>query len=111
MSFFIAEAMAEPGGAAVQQGNPMTFWIMMIFMVAIFYFMIIRPQSKRNKEHKTLLQSLSKGDEVVISGGMMGKVVKVVEEYVVVEVANNVEITFQKAAVTATLPKGTLKGI
>ncbi|MAR90733.1 MAG: preprotein translocase subunit YajC [Pseudomonadota bacterium] len=111
MSFFIADAMAEPGAAAAQQGNPMTFWGMLIIMVAIFYFMIIRPQSKRNKMHKELMEGLSKGDEVVLSGGMMGKVTKVTEEYVVVEVANNTEISFQKAAVTATLPKGTLKGI
>lgn len=111
MSFFIAEAMAEPGAAAAQQSNPLTFWGMMIFMVAIFYFMIIRPQSKRNKEQKALLENLAKGDEVVISGGMMGKVMKVTDHYVVVEVANNVEISFQKAAVTATLPKGTLKSI
>ena len=111
MSFFIAEAMAEPGAAAAQQGNPLTFWGMMIVMVAIFYFMIIRPQSKRNKEHKALMSALSKGDEVVLSGGMMGRVTKVVDEYVVVDVANNVEISFQKAAVTAVLPKGTLKSI
>jgi preprotein translocase subunit YajC len=111
MSFFIAEAMAEPGAAAAQQGNPLTFWGMMIFMVAIFYFMIIRPQSKRNKEHKALMEGLSKGDEVVVSGGMMGKVVKVTDEYVVVDVANNVEISFQKASITAILPKGTLKSI
>lgn len=111
MSFFIADAVAEPGAAAAQQGNPMTFWIMMIIMVAIFYFMIIRPQSKRNKEHKALMAGLGKGDEVVLSGGMMGKVTKVVDEYVVVDVANNVEISFQKAAVTAVLPKGTLKSI
>jgi preprotein translocase subunit YajC len=71
MSFFIAEAMAEPGAAA----------------------------------------GLSKGDEVVVSGGMMGKVVKVTDEYVVVDVANNVEISFQKASITAILPKGTLKSI
>ena len=111
MSFFIAEAMAEPGAAVAQQGNPLTFWGMMIVMVAIFYFMIIRPQSKRNKEHKALMGALSKGDEVVLSGGMMGRVTKVVDEYVVVDVANNVEISFQKAAVTAVLPKGTLKSI
>lgn len=110
MSFFIAEAMAEPGAAA-PQSDPMMFWIMMVVMVAIFYFMIIRPQSKRNKEHKELMGALSKGDEVVVSGGMMGKVVKVTDDFVVVEVANNVEISFQKAAITATLPKGTLKSI
>lgn len=112
MSFFIAEALAEaPAAAAAQQGSPLTFWGMMIFMVLIFYFMIIRPQNKRNKELKNLLASLSKGDEVSLSGGMLGKITKVTDDYVVVEVAPNIEITFQKAAVTATLPKGTLKNI
>ena len=111
MSFFIAEAMAEPAAAAAPQGNIFTTYGMIIFMVAIFYFMIIRPQSKRNKEHKALMENLNKGDEVVVSGGMMGKVVKVTDEFVVVEVAANTEISFQKASVTATLPKGTLKNI
>lgn len=110
MSFFIADAMAE-SAPAVPQGNFFTTWGMIIFMVVIFYFMIIRPQSKRNKEHKNLMENLGKGDEVVVSGGMMGKIVKVTDDFVVVEVANNVEISFQKASITATLPKGTLKSI
>lgn len=111
MSFFIAEALADPGVGAAPEGSPLTFWGMMIFMVLIFYFMIIRPQNKRNKELKNLLSSLNKGDEVSLSGGMLGKITKVTDEYVVVEVAPNMEISFQKAAVTATLPKGTLKNI
>lgn len=110
MSFFISEALAEaPAGAA--EGSPLTFWGMMLFMVLIFYFMIIRPQNKRNKELKNLLGSLNKGDEVSLSGGMLGKITKVTDDYVVVEVAPNMEISFQKGAVTATLPKGTLKNI
>ena len=111
MSFFIADALAETPAAGAPGNNPLTFWGMMVFMVAIFYFLIIRPQNKRNKELKALLENLSKGDEVVISGGMLGKVIKVTEDYVVVEVAPNVEISFQKGAITATLPKGTLKSI
>jgi len=112
MSFFIADALAEaPAAGAAAEGSALSFWGMMIFMVLIFYFMIIRPQNKRNKELKTLLESLSKGDEVALSGGMLGKITKVTDDYVVVEVAQNVEISFQKGAVTATLPKGTLKNI
>lgn len=111
MSFFIADAMAEAPVGAAPDGSPLTFWGMMLFMVLIFYFMIIRPQNKRNKELKNLLANLSKGDEVALSGGMLGKITKVTDDYVVVEVAPNIEISFQKGAVTATLPKGTLKSI
>jgi len=111
MSFFISDALADSAAATAPGGNPLSFWGMMIFMVVIFYFMIIRPQSKRNKEHKNLLTSLAKGDEVVITGGMLGKVTKVTDDFVVAEVAPNVEISFQKSAITATLPKGTLKNI
>jgi len=113
MRFFIADALAEGPAApgAGIEGSPFGFWGMMIFMVAIFYLMIIRPQNKRNKELKNLLSNLNKGDEVALSGGMLGKITKVTEEYVVVEVAQNVEISFQKGAITATLPKGTLKNI
>lgn len=112
MSFFIAEAMANTGPAGAPEvpffANPM---FMLIVMVALFYFLIIRPQSKRNKEHKQLLESLSKGDEVVIAGGMLGKITKVGDDFVVIEVAPNTEIRFQRGAITATLPKGTIKSI
>lgn len=112
MSFFIADALAESSAAAATPGgSPLSFWGMMIFMVVIFYFMIIRPQSKRNKEHKNLLANLAKGDEVVITGGMLGKVTKVTDDFIVAEVAPSVEISFQKGAITAVLPKGTLKSI
>lgn len=111
MSFFIADALAEAPVGAAAEGSALSFWGMMIFMVLIFYFMIIRPQNKRNKELKNLLSNLGKGDEVALSGGMLGKITKVTDDYVVVEVAPNVEISFQKGAITATLPKGTLKNI
>lgn len=113
MSFFISDAMAEaPAGAAPGDvpffANP---FFMLVVMVVFFYFFIIRPQNKRNKEHKELMSSLSKGDEVVVAGGMLGKITKVSEDYVVVEVAQNTEIRFQKNAITNTLPKGTIKSI
>jgi preprotein translocase subunit YajC len=83
----------------------------LIALVAVFYFLILRPQQKRAKEHKALIEALQKGDEIVTIGGELGKVVKVDENYVQVEIAANVVITIQKAAVQTTLPKGTIKSI
>lgn len=79
--------------------------------VLIFYFLLIRPQSKRRKEHQALMSGLSKGDEIVTSGGMVGLVNKVEDDFVKVQVAPNVELRVQKSAVGATLPKGTLKSL
>lgn len=80
-------------------------------IVLVFYFIIWRPQSKRAKEHRELVSGLSKGDEVVTNGGIIGKVHKVDEQFLVVEVANNVHLKLQKSAVAAALPKGTIKSI
>lgn len=113
MSFFISDAMAEPAAGAAQGDVPFFAnpFFMLVVMVVFFYFFIIRPQNKRNKEHKELMGSLGKGDEVVVAGGMLGKITKVSDDYVVVEVAANTEIRFQKNAITNTLPKGTIKSI
>lgn len=106
MHFFISDAMAQSG----QSGGPgIGGLIFPIALIAIFYFMLIRPQQKRNKEHKRLVASLSKGDEVVTNGGMLGLVTDVGEGYVSLEIANDVEIRIQKSAVTQVLPKGTFK--
>ena len=86
-----------------------TMIIFLVAMIAIFYFLIIRPQSKRRKEQASLMAGLSVGDEVVSIGGIMGEISKVDENYVVVKVADKVELQFQKAAISSTLPKGTLK--
>lgn len=86
-------------------------WLMPLGLLAIFYFLLWRPQSKRQKEHKALIEELAKGDEVVTAGGLVGKVVKVNEEFLLIEVADNVQLPVQKTAVTAALPKGTIKGI
>ena len=91
--------------------SPISFWIMMGLFIVIFYFLIIRPQSKRQKEHKEMMAGIQKGDEVVTAGGILGKVKKVTDHYVVVTLADNVDINLQKHSVTATLPKGTLKSI
>jgi len=109
MSFFISEAMAAEGAeSAAGSFEP---FIMLAIFAAVFYFLIWRPQSKRNKEHKGLLENLSKGDEVSTSGGLVGKITKVEEGFVVMEVSNNIELMVQKQAVLNVLPKGTLKSM
>ncbi|WAJ36556.1 preprotein translocase subunit YajC [Pseudomonas sp. GOM7] len=110
MSFFIPAAYADTAAAAGPAGTGFE-WVFLIGFLVIFYLMIWRPQAKRAKEHKNLLGSLQKGDEVVTSGGIAGKVTKVADDFVVIEVSDNVELKFQKQAIAATLPKGTLKAI
>jgi preprotein translocase subunit YajC len=109
MSFFIPEAMAAEGAEVA--GTSFEPFIMLAIFAAVFYFLIWRPQSKRNKEHKSLIENLGKGDEVSTSGGLVGKITKVEENFVVMEVANNVELTVQKQAVLNVLPKGTLSSM
>ena len=113
MSFLIPAAYADaaaPAAAAGPAGSGFE-WVFLIGFVVIFYLMIWRPQAKRAKEHKSLIGGLQKGDEVVTSGGIAGKVVKVSDEFVVIEVSDTVELKMQKGAIAAALPKGTLKAI
>jgi len=107
MSFFISDAAAA--AAPTQQADPMTSLIFFGGMILIFYFILIRPQSKRAKEHRALVGGLSKGDEVVTNGGILGKITDVSEQYVTIEIADNVQIKIQRAAVSTVLPKGSLK--
>lgn len=109
MQFFISDAMAAESGAAAA-GTGIDLFIIVIFAL-VFYFIIWRPQSKRTKEHRELVTSLGKGDEVVTSGGVIGKVARVEEDYLVLEVADRVQIKMQKGAIAAALPKGTIKSI
>ena len=109
MNLFIAQAYAQEGAAP--QGAGFEPLIMLAIFGLIFYFLIWRPQSKRSKEHKALLADLDKGDEVTTSGGVAGKITKVADNFVSLEVAEGVEIKIQKAAVVNVLPKGTLKAI
>jgi len=109
MSFFIAEAYAEGAPAAAPGGDPMTGMLFFIGMIVIFYFLLIRPQQKRAKEHRKMVEALEKGNEVVTSGGILGKVVDVAEQYLTVEIADGVQIRIQRAAVSTVLPKGSLK--
>lgn len=103
----ISDAMAE--GAPAAQGGGYEMFIMIAIFFAIMYFMIIRPQQKRSKDHKKLLSSLSKGDEVVTSGGMLGKILKVGDNSIKVEIAEGVAIKVQKGSISSVLPKGSLK--
>ena len=117
MSLFIQNAYADTAAAAAgakppgSPGEAAFSWLMIVGMMVLFYFFLIRPQNKRAKEHRELVSALAKGDEVITSGGILGKVAKVTDEYVIVEIANGLEIKLQKASVQATLPKGTIKSI
>lgn len=99
---------AEAGGGPGM--FPMDFLLIGAF-IAIFYFLLWRPQSKRRKEHQALMAGLAKGDEVVTSGGVAGTLTKVEEDFVKVKVGRDVELRVQKQAVSATLPKGTLRAL
>jgi preprotein translocase subunit YajC len=105
---FINEAWAQtaaPGGADLMSMLPI------ILMFVVLYFVMIRPQMKRAKEHKAMVDALQKGDEVVAAGGVLGKVTKVADNYVTLEIADKVEIKVQRPAVQLVLPKGTIKGV
>jgi preprotein translocase subunit YajC len=82
-----------------------------ILMFVVLYFLMIRPQMKRQKEHKSMMEALAKGDEVITAGGMVGKVIKVTDGYVTVEITAGTEVLVQKAAVATLLPKGTIKSL
>jgi preprotein translocase subunit YajC len=105
---FINEAWAQaaaPGGADLMSMLPI------ILMFVVLYFIMIRPQMKRAKEHKAMVEALQKGDEVVAAGGVLGRVTKVSDNYVTLEIADKIEIKVQRPAVMLVLPKGTIKGV
>ena len=111
MSLFISTAHAA--APAQPAGGGLDIIFMLLAFGAIFYFMIYRPQAKRVKEHKNLMSALSKGDEVLTQGGIVGKIVKISDEkdFMVISISDNTEITIQKAAVSTVLPKGTMKSL
>jgi preprotein translocase subunit YajC len=107
LDFFIPPAFAQdaaPGGGF----QPL---LLMIGLFAVFYFLVIRPQNKKQKEHREMVAALAAGDEVVTAGGVLGKVTAVGEQFLDVEVANNVTIKVQRHTVAAVMPKGTVKGV
>jgi preprotein translocase subunit YajC len=105
---FISNAYAQTAGGL--EGN-LTSFLPIILMFVVLYFLMIRPQMKRQKEQKSMMDALAKGDEVVTAGGMLGKVTKVSEGYVTLEVSNGTEVAVQKGAITTLLPKGTIKAL
>lgn len=111
MSFFISEALAEAAPQMAEQPPAFLQFLPLVLLAVVFYFLLWRPQNKRSKDHKNLLSSLEKGTEVLTNGGIVGKIVKVDENFVVLQVADNMELKFQKAAIAASLPKGTMKSI
>ena len=111
MSFFISDALADGAAAAgaAQPGGGLLGMLPLLLIFVLFYFMLIRPQAKRTKEHKNMVETLAKGDEVVTNGGLLGRVTDVGENFLTVKVADGVEVKVQKQSVSALVPKGTIK--
>ena len=109
MSFLISDAHAQ--AAAAPPGGGLLTFLPLVLMLAVFYFLMIRPQQKRMKEHREMVGALKKGDEVVTNGGLGGTVTGVGDAYLSVRVADQVEVKVQKTAVSALLPSGTLKQV
>ena len=105
----ISLAHAQTAGAAADPTGGFMQLLPMILMFVVLWFLMIRPQMKKAKEHKALIEALQKGDEVVTQGGMVGKITKVGEAYVTLEIAQGTEVVVQKPAIGIVLPKGTLK--
>ena len=109
MNWFETAAYAAEAGSAPGAGY--MDLVLLGGFVLIFYFLLWRPQSKRRKEHRTLMSAIAKGDEVVTSSGMVGEITKIEDDFIKLRVAQNTEFRVQKSAVGATLPKGTLKSL
>ena len=108
MSGFINEAWAQGAAGAAPQDAGLMGFLPLILIFVVFYFLLMRPQIKRAKEHKKMVESLAKHDEVVTSGGMLGRVINLDEQFLTLEIADGVRIKVQKSAVASQLPKGTL---
>ena len=107
LDFLVSPAYAQ----GAPQGDPFMSFLPLIILVVLFWFMLIRPQMKRSKEHREMLGKLAKGDEVITSGGLAGTVRDIGENYLTVEIADNVSVKLQKSAVVSVLPKGSLKSL
>lgn len=108
MDFFITSAYAQ-AAAPDAAANPLISFLPLIILFGIFYFMLIRPQMKRAKEQRAMVAALARGDEVLTNGGVLGRIEEIADQYVTLEIAPNVSIKLQKQAISAVLPKGTLK--
>jgi preprotein translocase subunit YajC len=107
MDWLISSALAQAAGGA--QPNPIMQMLPLILIFVVFYFLLIRPQAKRAKEHKAMVAALAVGDEIVTSGGILGKVTEAGEQFLTVEVADGVRVKVQRHTVSSVLPKGTMK--
>jgi len=109
----ISTAHAQQAAATATSGpmDSLTQMLPIVLMFVVLYFLMVRPQMKRAKEHKALIEALSKGDEVVTQGGIAGRVTKINDNFIAVEISDNVEIQVQKQAISLVLPKGTLKSL
>jgi preprotein translocase subunit YajC len=107
MEWLIASAHAQAAPGA--QPNALLQMLPLLLIFVVFYFLLIRPQAKRAKEHKAMVSALGVGDEVVTAGGILGKVTEVADQFLTVEIANGVQVKIQRHTVTSVLPKGTLK--
>ena len=106
---FISSAYAQAAGGT--SGMDLMQFLPMVAIFVVFYFLLIRPQQKRSKETKTMLEALQKGDEVVSAGGIVGKISKLTDSYATIEVAPGVEMNIQRSAISLLLPKGTIKSL
>ena len=109
MNSLIPDAMAQAAGPAPAGAGAMPFIMMAVFVV-IFYFLLIRPQQKKQKEHQAMLSKLAVGDEVVTTGGIVGKISEISDNFITLEIAEGTRIKVQRFHVTSLVPKGTLKG-
>ena len=109
MAFFISPAAAADAATTTAASPGMMDFAFPIILLVLFYFMLIRPQQKRAKEHKAMQSALAKGDEVVTDGGLMGKIIEITDNAIAVQIAENVEVKVRRESVNAVLPKGTLK--
>ncbi|MBT3308715.1 MAG: preprotein translocase subunit YajC [Gammaproteobacteria bacterium] len=109
MSFFISDAMANAAPIAGEAAPAWTGILPMVILFVVFYFLLIRPQQKKAKEHSNMVKEIAKGDEVVTNGGILGKIRKVDENFVDLEVSKDVTLTIQKHQISQLMPKGTLK--
>ena len=107
----ITSAYAQAAGGGPFQGDTLLTFLPMVAIFVVFYFLLIRPQQKKAKEARAMLEALQKGDEIVTAGGVLGKISKIGEQYLTVEIASGTEIMVQRGAVAQLLPKGTIKAL
>lgn len=108
MNFFIRDALAQ--GSSPVTGDGLLGLLFPVLLIVVFYFLLIRPQTKRAKEHRQMMEALKKGDEIVTGGGVLGRITAVGDNFVQVEVAEGIQLKVQKQSVASLMPKGTIKG-